>query len=71
MIHEGDVMPAYYGETANSCRLEECLLKASDMIGWKEKGMRTVMPDGKIRARGVAWQCRDLPFPTVTSVLSR
>lgn len=47
-------MPAYYGETANSCRLEECLLKASDMIGWKEKGMRTVMPDGKIRARGVA-----------------
>ena len=54
MIHEGDVMPAYYGETANSCRLEECLLKASDMIGWKEKGMRTVMPDGKIRARGVA-----------------
>ena len=54
MIHEGDIMPAYYGETANSCRLEECLLKASDMIGWKEKGMRTVMPDGKIRARGVA-----------------
>lgn len=54
IIHEGDSMPAYYGETANSCHLEQCLNRAAAMIGWEEKGLRTVMPDGKIRGRGVA-----------------
>lgn len=54
IIHEGDIMPAYYGETANSCHLEQCLNRAAAMIGWEEKGLRTVMPDGKIRGRGVA-----------------
>mgnify|MGYP004528505829 FL=1 len=54
MTHEGDVMPAYYGETANSCKLEECLKKASEMIGWQDKPLRRVMPDGKIRGLGMA-----------------
>ena len=54
MTHEGDVMPAYYGETANSCKLEECLRKAADMIGWEKKPLRQVMPDGKIRGLGTA-----------------
>lgn len=54
LIHEGDRMPAYYGETANSCRLEDCLDKAADMIGWRDKKLRTVMPDGKIRGLGTA-----------------
>ncbi len=54
IIHEGDIMPAYYGETASSCHLEQCLNRAAAMIGWEEKGLRTVMPDGKIRGRGVA-----------------
>ena len=52
MTHEGDVMPAYYGETANSCKLEDCLRKAADMIGWEKKPLRQVMPDGKIRGLG-------------------
>lgn len=46
--------PAYYGETANSCKLEECLRKAADMIGWEKKPLRQVMPDGKIRGLGTA-----------------
>ena len=25
MVREGDVMPAYYGETAKSCALDRCL----------------------------------------------
>ena len=28
MVREGDVMPAYYGETANSCALDRCLARA-------------------------------------------
>ena len=27
-------MPAYYGETANSCALDRCFAKAKEMIGW-------------------------------------
>ncbi len=54
MIHEGDHMPAYYGETANSCKLEDCLKKSAEMVGWSDKPLRTVLPNGKIRALGTA-----------------
>lgn len=54
MIHEGDQMPAYYGETANSCKLEDCLKKSAEMVGWSDKPLRTVLPNGKIRALGTA-----------------
>ncbi len=54
MTHEGDRMPAYYGETANSCKLEDCLRRAAQMIEWDKKPLRRVMPDGKIRALGTA-----------------
>ena len=65
-------MPAYYGETANSCRLEECLLKASDMIGWKEKGMRNCHAGWKDPCtRRCHGNAGIFQFPTVTSVLSR
>ena len=37
MVREGDVMPAYYGETANSCALDRCLARAKEMIKWDEK----------------------------------
>lgn len=54
MIHEGDRMPAYYGETANSCKLEDCLKRSAKMVGWGDKPLRTVLPNGKIRALGTA-----------------
>lgn len=54
LTREGDVMHAYYGETANSCTLDRCLERTAEMIGWKEKYPRRVMPDGKIRAVGIA-----------------
>ena len=54
IIHEGDQMPAYYGETANSCKLEDCLKKSAEMVGWSDKPLRTVLPNGKIRALGTA-----------------
>lgn len=54
MIHEGDRMPAYYGETANSCKLEDCLKRSAEMVGWSDKPLRSVLPNGKIRALGTA-----------------
>ena len=49
-------MSAYYNETNQpSCALDRCHGSASkEMIGWNEKPLRRVMPDGKIRSLGVA-----------------
>ena len=54
MVKEGDVMPAYYGETANSCALDRCLARAKEMIGWDEKYPCRDMGNGKVRGVGVA-----------------
>lgn len=54
MVREGDVMPAYYGETANSCALDRCMARAKEMIGWDEKYPCRDMGNGKVRAVGVA-----------------
>ena len=54
MVREGDVMPAYYGETARSCALNRCVNRAKEMIGWDEKYPCRDMGNGKIRAVGMA-----------------
>lgn len=54
MVREGQVMPAYYGETANSCALDKCMARAKEMIGWDEKYPCWDMGNGKIRGVGVA-----------------
>lgn len=54
MVHQGQVMPAYYGETANSCALDRCVDKVMEMIGWDEKYPRKDMGNGKVRAVGLA-----------------
>lgn len=54
MVREGDVMPAYYGETANSCALDRCLARAKEMIGWDEKYPSKDMGNGKVRGVGMA-----------------
>ena len=54
MVREGDVMPAYFGETANSCALDRCLARAKEMIGWDEKYPYRDMGNGKVRGVGVA-----------------
>lgn len=54
MVREGDVMPAYYGETATSCALDRCMARAKKMLGWESKFPRRIMPDGKVRGVGVA-----------------
>ena len=53
IVHEGERMMGYYGETATSCHLEQCVEKVREMIGWDEYYPRRVMPDGKIRSVGI------------------
>ena len=54
MVREGDVMPAYYGETANSCALDRCLARAKEMLKWDEKYPCKDMGNGKVRGVGLA-----------------
>lgn len=54
MVKEGDVMPAYYGEKANSCTLDKCLKKAKEMIDWDNKYPCKDLGNGKVRSVGVA-----------------
>lgn len=53
MVHEGEVMPQYYGETLNSCRLDDCLTRAMEMVGWADKPLRRDLGD-RVRGLGVA-----------------
>ncbi|MGO5051109.1 xanthine dehydrogenase family protein molybdopterin-binding subunit [Lachnospiraceae bacterium LCP25S3_G4] len=54
MVQEGDIMHAYYGETANSCTLDRCMIRAKEMIHWDEKYPVKDMGNGKVRSVGVA-----------------
>lgn len=54
LVREGQSMPAYYGETTNSCALDRCLKRAKDMIGWDKKYPRYDCGNGKVRGVGVA-----------------
>lgn len=54
MIKEGQVMPSYYGETANSCALDRCLARAKEMIGWDEKPQRWQVGPHTFRGLGMA-----------------
>lgn len=54
MVREGQVMPAYYGETNNSCTLDRCMQRAKEMIGWDEKYNHKVIAGNKVRGVGVA-----------------
>ena len=47
-------MPAYYGEMANSCHLEGCLLRAKELFEWDKKYPVKNMGNGKMRGVGMA-----------------
>lgn len=53
IVREGDVMPAYYGETNTSCALDRCIARVKEMIGWEEKFPCRVMENGKVRGVGI------------------
>ncbi len=52
-VKEGDVMPAYYGETMGGCAVDRCVDRAKELIGWDGKYPRRVMRNGRIRAVGM------------------
>ena len=54
MVREGNIMPAYYGETANSCALDRCVNHVKEMIGWDEKYPRRQAGPNKVRGVGMA-----------------
>lgn len=54
MVKEGDIMPAYYGEKADSCALDRCLERAKKMIDWDNKYPARDMGNGKVRSVGMA-----------------
>lgn len=54
LVKEGQIMPAYYNEPANSCALDRCLARAKEMIGWDEKYPVRDMENGKVRSVGAA-----------------
>lgn len=54
LVRQGQVMPAYFNETALSCTLDKCLERVVQMSGWNDDCPRQVLPDGHIRAIGIA-----------------
>ena len=53
IIHEGDIMPAYYGQENTSCTLDRCLAKVREMSDWDNKYPARDMGNGKIRSIGM------------------
>ena len=47
-------MPAYFGETANACALDRCIMHCADNFHWADKYPVRDMGNGKVRAAGMA-----------------
>ena len=53
IVHEGDVMPAYYGQVNTSCALDRCLKAVHDRMDWDHKYPVREIGNGKVRAVGM------------------
>lgn len=53
LVQAGEIMPQYHNEPLNSCKLDDCLLTAREMIGWDEKGLVHDLGD-RVHGLGVA-----------------
>ena len=53
ITHEGEIMPAYYGQLNTSCALDRCLARVHDMIDWDNKYPCRDMGNAKNRAVGM------------------
>ena len=53
IVHEGDVMPAYYGQVNTSCALDRCLKTVHDRMDWDHKYPVRKIGNGKVRAVGM------------------
>lgn len=69
LVKEGDVMPAYYGETATSCTLDRCVARCKEMIGWDENILLAIWAMAKSAVLVWLWQCKALVSHVLTLVL--
>ncbi|MCK5759566.1 MAG: molybdopterin-dependent oxidoreductase [Clostridiales bacterium] len=80
MIKEGETSPifAIMGEgtegtamNMESCKLEYCVKRGTELIGWNEKYPKKVMADGKIRSVGmaIAMQGSGIPYIDMGSAM--
>ncbi len=53
ITHEGEPMPAYYGQMNTSCALDRCMERVKKMIDWDNKPLVRDMGNGKLRAIGM------------------
>lgn len=53
-VCEGQIMPAYYHQMNTSCTLDKCLAHVKQMVNWEQVCKPRRMPNGKIRAVGIA-----------------
>ena len=67
LVRQGQVMPAYFNETALSCTLDKCLERVVQMSGWNDDCPRQVLPNGHIRLSASLRPCRGRALPTSTS----
>ena len=54
MVRQGQTMPAYYNEVATACALDRCMEQCAAEFGWEDKYPVITLPNGRIRASGVA-----------------
>lgn len=54
MVHEGNKFTHYYGESATSCNLDQCVAKVKEMIDWDNKYPCYKVGENKVRAVGLA-----------------
>ena len=54
MTQQGDLMPAYYNEVANSCNLDKCLARCKEMMNWDAKYPYKMISKTKVRGVGMA-----------------
>lgn len=54
MTQQGDLMPAYYNEVANSCNLDKCLARCKEMMNWDARYPYKMISKTKVRGVGMA-----------------
>ena len=54
IVREGEVMPACYGEKADTNALDRCLKATAERMNWSEKYPYKDLGNGKVRSVGVA-----------------
>ncbi len=66
VIREGDLTPTGAPMDENTGDLPACLAKVRERLEWDTKPHRRVMPDGKIRAKGISCFWKAPAIPTFT-----